>query len=93
MPVFAIKARDNLAVDAVRYYRELCYQYGLREQGDQVDLALREIQTWRVNHPDECKWPDHAHVRAGEPGSGSEAPLRRAGDALARDTSRGLSER
>jgi hypothetical protein len=27
---------------------------------------------WRLEHPDECKWPDHAHVPAGEVGSGSE---------------------
>ena len=71
MPVFTIKARDDLAIQAVRGYRDLCIYYGLDEQAKQVELALEEIIRWRYDHPRECKWPDHDHVPAGDPGSGS----------------------
>jgi hypothetical protein len=72
MPVFVIKARDNLSVEAVRDYYDLCVRNGLTAQAAQVRLALHEIAEWRVANPHLCKWPDHDHVSAGEPGSGSE---------------------
>ncbi len=72
MPVFVIKARDHLAPAAIEEYRRLCVSNGLAEQAEQVALAFREVVEWRTAHPDECKWPDHDHASAGEPGSGSE---------------------
>jgi heterodisulfide reductase subunit C len=71
MPVFAIKARDNLAVDTVIFYRDLCIRHGLREQAAEVHKAILEMVNWRAAHSDECKMPDHKHASAGEPGSGS----------------------
>lgn len=71
MPVFAIKARDNLAPMVIARYVAACREAGLHEQADQVEIALREILDWREDHRDLCKWPDHAHIPAGEPGSGS----------------------
>lgn len=45
---------------------------GLTDQAAEVQKAYCEVFEWRVRHLDECKMPDHAHVAAGEPGSGSE---------------------
>ena len=72
MPVFVIKAKDNLSPHAVgQYVRSLCDQ-DLFEQARHAIAALEEINAWRERHPDLCKWPDHKHVPAGQPGSGSE---------------------
>jgi hypothetical protein len=68
-----LKARDNLAPAAIEEYRRLCRFHGLYEQEEEVAKAFSEVVKWRAAHPDECKWPDHAHVPAGEPGSGSES--------------------
>lgn len=75
MPVFVLKAKDNLCVAAVAAYAERCRQNGLPEQASEVLAALDEIASWRARHPELCKWPDHKHAAAGQPGSGSEAAL------------------
>lgn len=62
MPVFTIKAKDDLAPAMVRYYRLLCRERGLREQAGEVDKALAEIEAWRVRNPMLTKLPDHKHV-------------------------------
>ena len=72
MPVFVLKARDNLAADTVASYATRCEAAGLTDQAKEVRKALVEMVNWRATHPDQCKWPDHDHVPAGEPGSGSE---------------------
>jgi hypothetical protein len=72
MPVFVIKAKDNLALAALDAYKRACIDMGLSRQADQVQQAADEIFMWRMRHPDECKQPDHDHVPAGQPGSGSE---------------------
>ena len=64
MPVFAIKAKDNLAVPTVEAYRALCVKHDLLEQAHHVEDARDEMVGWRLAHPDQCKWPDHAHVPA-----------------------------
>lgn len=72
MPVFVIKARDDLAVATIEFYAGLCTAAGLDEQREQVGRALDEIRAWRAANPDECRLPDHDHVPAGQPGSGPE---------------------
>lgn len=69
MPVFILKAKDNLAPGAVANYAILCETAGLFDQAEQVREALAEIVAWRDEHRELCKWPDHEHVPAGEPGS------------------------
>lgn len=73
MPVFVIKARDNLAEATVRDYMKACAGLWDQDQAWEVSLALAEIKAWRERNPEKCKWPDHRHVPAGQPGSGSEA--------------------
>jgi hypothetical protein len=73
MPVFAIKAKDNLAASAVAAYIYLLLEEGLMAQAAEAVAALEEIREWRHGNPDQCKWPDHEHVPAGQPGSGSES--------------------
>jgi hypothetical protein len=72
MPVFVIKAKDHLSIETVRAYRDLCVQHGLDAMAASVTEAMEEIAQWRIANPHLCKWPDHEHVPAGEPGSGSE---------------------
>jgi hypothetical protein len=62
MPVFTIKAKDNLALEAICYYAHECRRRGLNDQADEVDKAIAEIQQWRAANPDVCKDPDHIHV-------------------------------
>lgn len=64
MPVFTIKAKDNLALGAVAAYRRLCNEHGLTEQGAEVAKAIDEISDWRARHPDRWKMPDDKHVPA-----------------------------
>ena len=71
MPVFVLKARDNLAPGAVANYAILCEAAGLDDQAREVRKALAEMVNWRDEHRDLCKWPGHAHVAAGLPGAGS----------------------
>ncbi len=71
LPVFTIKAKDALAVEAVAAYRDLCTKYGLFEQANQVQLALEEIRAWQQDHEDDLRLPDHVHVPAGEQEAGS----------------------
>ncbi len=72
MPIFAIKASDNLAPATVAAYLSFCEQRGLRGHAEQVRTALAEIEAWRAKHPGLCKDPFHEHAPAGSPGSGSE---------------------
>jgi hypothetical protein len=66
MPVFTIKAKDDLAPAAIRAYRLLCGERGLLEQAAEVDKALDEITAWRARNPDLTKLPDHPHVPVNE---------------------------
>lgn len=65
MPVFPIKAKDALAIEAVQAYRELCVKYGLYGQAQQVQLAINEITDWQGANEDRMKLPDHKHVPVG----------------------------
>jgi hypothetical protein len=65
MPVFTIKAKDALAIRAVRYYKHLCEQAGLAHQATEVQRALDEMHVWRLNNRELIKEPDHVHVPAG----------------------------
>jgi hypothetical protein len=69
MPVFILKAKDNLAPKAVAHYAILCRAAGLSDQAEEVRKALAEMVAWRDEHRELCKWPDHEHVPAGEPGA------------------------
>lgn len=71
MPVFTIKARDNLAPATIANYAAMCEVAGLDSQVVQVRDALEEIVAWRKRNPRECKWPDHNHVPVGQPGAGT----------------------
>lgn len=62
MPVFTIKAKDDLAPAAVGLYRLLCHEHGLHRQASEVDKALAEIEAWRARNPGLTKLPDHQHV-------------------------------
>jgi hypothetical protein len=75
MPVFILKAKDNLSDQIVQAYVNLCYNSGLPEQGEQAQLALDEIRQWRAENPDKCKFPDHTHIPADNPASQGE-PMR-----------------
>lgn len=69
MPVFAIQAKDNVSVGAIRRYIDICVDYGLHEQAKQSQLALEEILQWRKENPDLCKSPDHTHIPSDDPNS------------------------
>ncbi len=62
MPVFKIKAKDALAVEAIEAYRDLCVRESLTDQAGQVDLAIGEIEDWQAMHPGRVKLPDHVHM-------------------------------
>jgi hypothetical protein len=62
MPVFAIKAKDMLAVPAIQAYENLCREYGLSEQADEVEKAKQEMLGWQLDNRDTLQWPDHPHV-------------------------------
>lgn len=62
MPVFIIKAKDALAVEAVEAYRDLCTKYRLHDQAAQVQLALDEIVHWQGGNEDRMQLPNHVHV-------------------------------
>lgn len=64
MPVFVIKAKDQLAPAAVNAYRAACTLHGLSEQAEQADLARIEIIDWQHRHPETVQLPDHQHVPA-----------------------------
>jgi hypothetical protein len=74
MPVFVLKAKDNLALGAIDAYRKACQMIGDYGQAEQVELAMNEILKWRARNPFACKYPDHNHAPAGTSGSGSETP-------------------
>ena len=64
MPVFVLKAKDRLSLDAVEQYRRLCEMAGLLEQAAEVAKAWREIRDWQDANPGLLQWPDHPHVPA-----------------------------
>lgn len=92
MPVFVLKAKDNLALAAIRAYKDECVAYQLLPQAAEVVKAMREIEAWRSRNGDKLKYPDHSHVAAGHPGSGSEAARRPTAPATAEPTRRELAE-
>jgi hypothetical protein len=71
MPVFVLKAKDNLALRVVAIYRELCVNEGLSEQAEQVIKAIGEMTEWRIAYPELCKLPDHEHVPVFRAGGGT----------------------
>ncbi len=77
MPVFIIKAKDNLAPRAIAAYVNSLYDAGLSMQAKHAIAALQEVNDWRERNPDLCKWPD---LPAGRPGSGSEPRLQDGGE-------------
>jgi hypothetical protein len=64
MPVFVIKAKDVLAVEAVQAYYALCVERGLLAQADEVQLAIAEIGAWQDRHQNDVRLPTHKHVPA-----------------------------
>ena len=62
MPVFTIKAKDRLALDAIEAYRRACLSFGLSDQAAEVGKAMREIEDWQKRNPNAVKYPDHKHV-------------------------------
>lgn len=73
MPVFVIKAKDNNAAPPIGRYIDDLRSRGMYGQAEEAQEALDEINAWRHRNPALCKWPDHKHVPAGQPGSESEA--------------------
>lgn len=67
MPVFTIKAKDALALDAVGHYEWLCRKAGLTEQAAEVRKAINEMDDWRVRNASAVQMPDHPHVPARQP--------------------------
>lgn len=61
-PVFIIKAKDNLALRAINFYRDICLAEGLVDQANEVKKAHIEINKWRRLYPGHCKNPDHKHI-------------------------------
>ncbi len=72
MPVFVIKGKDALAVPAIEAYRRQCIEHGLDMQAASVERSIDEVKRWQSRNIDATKLPDHPHVPAGQPGSGSE---------------------
>jgi hypothetical protein len=64
MPVFTLKAKDELAVGIVAAYQTACRARGLHRQADEVQKAIEELVDWRARHTDLVKLPDHEHVPA-----------------------------
>ena len=62
LPVFVIKAKDALAVLALRGYQRECQEHGLANQAVEVEKAIGEIHEWQRDNIDLIKLPDHAHV-------------------------------
>lgn len=62
MPVFTIKAKDQLSLGAITAYRYLCLAAGLDQQAAEVTKAIDEIQAWQQRNPDRLQLPDHKHV-------------------------------
>jgi hypothetical protein len=64
MPVFVLKAKDELAVSAIEWYRTYCEDYDLHDQAEEVMKAITEFEEWQARHPEAMKLPDHPHVPA-----------------------------
>lgn len=66
MPVFVIKAKDELAIATLLNYREHCRFHGLHSQAGEVDKAIKEMRSWQDRNPHAIKMPDHKHVPQSE---------------------------
>lgn len=64
MPVFTIKAKDALAVEAVSAYIRLATERGLRQHAVECTLAMAEIMQWQLDNPQLVREPFHKHVPA-----------------------------
>jgi hypothetical protein len=64
MPVFTIKAKDLLAIEAIGAYAELCRENGLEWQAAEVDKAIAEMGAWQRRNWSQMNLPQHAHVPA-----------------------------
>lgn len=62
MPVFTIKAKDAFAIPMLKKYHEMCRDFGLYDQADEVTDAINEIWKWREENADLVKLPNHKHV-------------------------------
>jgi hypothetical protein len=62
MPVFVIKAKDELAVPTILDYLKHCRASGNLEQAREVGKALIEFIEWELANPGQIKRPDHVHV-------------------------------
>lgn len=60
-PVFMIKAKDALAVPSLEAYKDECERHGLREQANQVELAISEFRQWQEKNNKHTKLPNHKH--------------------------------
>lgn len=64
-PIFILRAKDNLAVQTLEKYYDLC-RAAARENGKIDDLShlgpvaqrIEEFEAWRKANPSECKDPD-----------------------------------
>lgn len=74
MPVFVLKAKDDLAEVAVDRYAERCREIGLESQACEAEAALEEFMLWRRAHSELCKLPDHKHVPVAEQMSAPAEP-------------------
>jgi hypothetical protein len=66
MPVFTLKAKDDLALPTMRDYWHRCQRAGLTEQAAEVQKAIIEAFNWRSAHREQCQLPDHKHVPVSE---------------------------
>ncbi len=62
MPVFTIKGKDRLALDAIKAYRALCEANGLTDQAREVGKAHREMRLWQARNAAAMQLPNHPHV-------------------------------
>lgn len=69
MPVFVLHGKDRLAIETIKFYRNLCIVNGLYDQMREVEKALDEMYEWVERNPDQMKFPDHEHIGAGDPRS------------------------
>jgi hypothetical protein len=66
MPVFVLKAQDELAIPTILFYMRSLEKFGLMDQSAEVSKALDEFKEWEQENPDKMKMPDHKHVPASE---------------------------
>lgn len=64
-PVFVVRGKDALALEAVTAYHTACCQAGLLDQAVEVTKAIVEIVRWQRDNQSKVKLPDHVHAPAG----------------------------